>query len=68
MPPHSIDRSGAGQYNLCHTDITEEAFMSDRPVVADITQTFYDGLADQYDKFYAEKSTSPVYFTESVSV
>lgn len=28
--------------------------MSDRPVVADITQTFYDGLADQYDKFYAD--------------
>ena len=54
MPPHSIDRSEAGQYNLCHTDITEEAFMSDRPVVADITQTFYDGLADQYDKFYAD--------------
>ena len=28
--------------------------MSDRPVVGDITQTFYDGLADQYDKFYAD--------------
>ena len=26
--------------------------MSDRPVVADVTQTFYDSMASQYDKFY----------------
>ena len=32
--------------------------MSDRPVVADITQTFYDRLADQYDKFYADWPTA----------
>ena len=26
--------------------------MKDKPVVADITQTFYDNIASQYDKFY----------------
>jgi len=28
--------------------------MSDQPIVAGITQTFYDGMAPQYDKFYPD--------------
>ncbi|MBR5734378.1 MAG: hypothetical protein IKX79_02395, partial [Desulfovibrionaceae bacterium] len=32
--------------------------MKDKPVVADITQTFYDNLASQYDKFYPDWDTA----------
>ena len=28
--------------------------MKDKPVVADVTQTFYDSMASQYDKFYLD--------------
>lgn len=28
--------------------------MKNKPIVADVTQTFYDGLASQYDKFYPD--------------
>ena len=28
--------------------------MSDKPVIADVTQTFYDSMASQYDKFYQD--------------
>ncbi|MBO4311861.1 MAG: class I SAM-dependent methyltransferase [Desulfovibrionaceae bacterium] len=32
--------------------------MKDKPVVADITQSFYDNLASQYDKFYRDWDTA----------
>ena len=32
--------------------------MSDRPVVPDVTQTFYDSMASQYDKFYQDWNTT----------
>jgi len=32
--------------------------MKDKPVVADITQVFYDNLASQYDKFYLDWQTA----------
>ena len=28
--------------------------MSEKPIVADITQNFYDSMASQYDKFYLD--------------
>ncbi len=28
--------------------------MKEKPVVADVVQTFYDGIASQYDKFYLD--------------
>lgn len=30
--------------------------MNDKPVVANITQQYYDSLAPQYDRFYAARS------------
>ena len=34
--------------------VAEELSMSDKPVVENITQTFYDSMASQYDQFYPD--------------
>ncbi|OUM64706.1 hypothetical protein PIROE2DRAFT_8473 [Piromyces sp. E2] len=32
--------------------------MADKPIVANVTQTFYDNMASQYDKFYLDWNTA----------
>ena len=32
--------------------------MKKKPVVADVTQTFYDSIASQYEKFYPDWQTA----------